>query len=308
MKRPEFLRPAYFVFGAVAAALAGWLVRADSWQAKLAMVLFAGVFFAYGAWSMREVWSVLVEIAQGIGDWWRRRRVPASHVHTGPLPELPPATQAKVRKAVAVMAAHGLFKPEVPDAALLFAGLARTEGRARPDDILFAMQGVAYYHPGAKPEAWMANLVQEEFHAEQFEDALQRQVEDIVRLSEGALQVEDLHISLNPRAGVDDSRDVQVQVHMAVNGQRVELDYPGHLKSLSTHVQHALAKRLASQGNGRRLAWLYMGESICLSVLKDGAVEALNRELRLGPRSACQWAWVDEQEPVDASVVDAPPP
>ncbi|OYU42454.1 MAG: hypothetical protein CFE44_23900 [Burkholderiales bacterium PBB4] len=154
----------------------------------------------------------------------------------------------------------------------------------------------------------MANLVQEEFHAEQFEDALQRQVEDIVRLSEGALRVEDLRISLSPRAEEDDSRDVQVQLQMTVNGERVALNYPGHLKSLSTHVQHALAKRLTSHGNGRRLAWLQMGESICMSVLKDGAVEALNRKFRLGPRSACQWAWVDEQEPVDAGAVDAPAP
>lgn len=306
MERPEFLRPAYLTAGAVAAALAGWLVPADSWGAKLVMVVFAWVFFAYGAWSLRDAWLVIGEVARDIGEW-RRRRVPAPSVHRGPMPELPTATQAEVRQAVAVMATHGLFKPEVPDAALLFAGLASNEGGAQPGDILLALQEVAYFHPGAKPEAWMANLVQEYFHAEQFEDALERQVEDIVRLSEGALQVKDLHISLSPRAGDDTSRDVQVQVQMTVNGERVELAYPGHLKSLSTHVQHALAKRLASHGNGRRLAWLSMGESIFLSVLQDGAVEALNQAFRLGPRSACQWSWVDEEEPVDAGMADASP-
>lgn len=140
-----------------------------------------------------------------------------------PSPELPPSTQVKVHKVVGVMSANGLFKPEAPDPALLFDGLADNELSARPDDILSAMEEVQHYHPDAKPEAWMANLVLEHVHAEQFEAALQHQVNDIVRLGEGALQMQDLRISLSPHAGTNPVHDVYVR--MTLNGESVELAY-----------------------------------------------------------------------------------
>jgi len=305
MQRPEWLRPPYLAVGALAAALAGWLVPATGPLAKGVMVVFTWGFCAYGAWSMRELWQVLAEFAQDIAG--RRRQGAAAHpARQGPAPELPAPVQELVRQRVALMARHGVFKPEAPDAALLFAALADNGGGAGPEDILAALDAASSHHPDARPESWTANLSWEHGHAEQEDEALKRQLADIVRLSDGALQVANLHIGLLPRAGHADSREVQVQIRMRVNGEQIELDYPGHLKYLSTHLQHALALRLARLGLGRRLAWLDTGESLALSVLPEGAVEALNQALHLGPHSSCRWAWVDEQAPVSAGDTAVP--
>lgn len=91
------------------------------------------------------------------------------------------------------------------------------------------------FHPGFSESG------RDGFHAEQLEDVLQRQLRDVVWLSVGMLQVSDLRIALSPRVGDDTMRDVQVQLQVTVNGERVDLACPGHLKTLGTHVQHVLA-------------------------------------------------------------------
>lgn len=307
MQWPEFIRRKYLLGGAIGAAVVCLVVPADSWAAKCFLAVFSWGFVAYGLWSMREGWGAVVETGQDIAGWWRDRQRARQRARepreAQPPPELPAEVQAQVRQVLAVMASHGLFKPQVPDAELLFPGLARNEGQARPDDILDALVEAQGGLPAGSGAPWTGNLVVEDSHGEQEEDALRRQVEDLVRLSEGALAVHDLHISVRSRP--DDERECDVQLRMRVLDETVELAYPGHIKYLSTHIQHALATRLRALGTGKRLAWLDMGERYALSVLADGAVPALNKALRLGPRSTCRWAWVDELEPESAG---EPPP
>lgn len=301
MEKPEFLRPPYLAAGAVVAAVLGVLVPAEGPVSKLVMVVFAWGFCAYGAWSLRELWQVLAESARDIAAW-RRRPATGRRVRKGPLPVLPPATQAQVREVVAVMAKHGLFKPEVPDPALLFAGLAENGGQARPDDILSAMEAVQSYHPESRSEAWTANLHLEYAHGEQDEE---EQLEAFVALTDGALTVQDVRIQHRPLPG--EPGRCQVRIRMKLQGQPVDLSYPGHQKYFSTHLPHALATHLAALGTGKRLACLTMGEQYAYSVLADGAVEALNQALHLGPDGPCVWVWADEQAPVGAGEEFSPP-
>lgn len=68
MERPDSFRLHYISAGAIAAAVAGWLIPADSWAAKVVMVVLAWGFFTYGAWSLREAWSALAQSVSDIGE------------------------------------------------------------------------------------------------------------------------------------------------------------------------------------------------------------------------------------------------
>lgn len=226
----------------------------------------------------------------------RPTRAQAPVHHKGPLPELSAHRQREVRRQVRVMAEHGLFAPEVPDPALLYAGVAERDEPVKPDIILDAIGEVDFYHPGTDATRWLGNLAMHDSKAEQDEEA---QIADIVRLAGGALDVRDVAvrhstIPQHPRA-------TQVDVTMTVNGEAVALSYTGHGKYLSTRIHHALAVRLRDGGSGKRLAALWVADQgVWLSVLADGAAEALNADLKLGTRSDLAWSWIDESAPFAA--------
>jgi len=258
--------------------------------AKLFFSAVLGGFAAFGAWSFAGIPALVIDIA----GWVRgagKAKPKATH-HSGPLPHLSPRRQGDVRRIVRVMAAHGLFVPEVPDPALLYAPVAGRDEPVKPDVLLDALGEVNFYHPGTDVNRWMGNLVLHASHGEQ-DEALQ--IADIARLAGDALDVRDVAV----RHG--EHRIAPVEVAMTVNGEAVTLGYMAEAKYLSTHIHHALAIRLRAGGSGKRLAALWVADQgVWLSVLADGAVEALNTELKLGPRANCAWSWVDEETPFAA--------
>ena len=258
--------------------------------AKLFFSVVLGGFAAFGAWSFAGIPALVMDLV----GWVRgtgKAKPKATH-HSGPVPQLSPRRQGDVRRIVRVMAAHGLFVPEVPDPALLFAPVAERDEPVKPDILLDALGEVDFYHPGTDADRWTGNLVMHASHGEQDEA---QQIAGIARLAGGALDVRDVTVR---RGG---KRIAPVEVAMTVNGEAVTLSYSAHAKYLSTHIHHALAVRLRAGGSGQRLAALWVADQgMWLSVLADGAVEALNADLKLGPRASCAWSWVDEEAPFAA--------
>lgn len=258
--------------------------------AKLFFSVVLGGFAAFGAWSFAGIPALVIDLV----GWARgasKAKPKATH-HSGPLPQLSPRRQGDVRRIVRVMAAHGLFVPDVPDPALLFSPIAERDEAVKPDILLDALGEAGYYHPGTDTGRWMGNLVMHASHGEQDEA---QQIADIARLAGDALDVREVAV----RRGA--GRIAPLEVAMTVNGEAVTLAYSGHAKYLSTHIHHALAVRLRAGGSGKRLAALWVADQgVWLSLLADGAVEALNTELKLGPRASCAWSWVDEEAPFAA--------
>lgn len=220
---------------------------------------------------------------------------PAPVHHKEPLPGLSPRKQGEVRRIVRTMAKHGLFGPDTPDPQLLYAGVAEQGFAVKPDSVIEALCEVDYYHPGTDPERWMANLLMHDSKGEQDEA---QQIADIARLADGLLDVREVAVRHGAMAGR--LRTTQVDVTMTIDGEAVALSWPGDVKYLSTHIHHMLATRLRAGPSGKRLAWLWTDQGAWISLLDDGAVEAMNSALKLGPRSRCAWSWMDEGEPMAA--------
>lgn len=262
---------------------------------KLFFSAALGFFAGYGVWGMAGLPALVADMAGLVrGKGTAKPEMPVQH--NGPLPELSPHKQAQVRRIVRAMAAHGLFAPEVPDPALLFAGVAEQDFPVQPDSILSALGEVDYYHPGTNPEHWMANLVMHDSHAEQDPEA---QIADIARLMGDALVVSDVAVKQAAISG--NPRRMQVDVAMTVNAAPVSLSYVGDVKYLSTPVHHALALAVRDGGSGKRLAWLWTDQGAWISLVDDAVVEALNAALKLTARSRCIWSWVDETPPFFAT-------
>jgi hypothetical protein len=256
--------------------------------AKAFFSVLMGGFITGGA-------AVFLSFFRDIAGLFRRREAPqpvAPPPRRAP-PELTPARQAAVRKTVAIMAEHGVFAPDTPDPALLYAGVADMDESVKPDTILTVLEEASYYHPDADPAAWMANLVMHDSKAEQDEAA---QIADLVRLAGGGLAVSDLRI----QHGTETGSRIPVTVAMTLNGEAVTLRYAGDVKYLSTHIHHALATRLDAADSGLRFAWLWTDQGAWISVLPGGAVEALNAAFKLTPQSRCCWEWVSDAAPMAA--------
>lgn len=263
--------------------------------ARLFFSLVLGGFAAYGVWSLAGIPALVADIVGSIRGMRARRVSPAPH-HTGPLPELSPRRQGDVRRIVRVMASHGLFAPDVPDPTLLFPAVAERDEPVKPDIVLDAIGETEYYYPGAATTRWLGNLVMHGSKAEQDEA---QQIADIARLASGALDVRDIAVRRSAMPG--QPRASRVDVTMTVNGDPVTLGYAGHTKYLSTHIHHALACKLRAGATGKRLAALWVpDQGVWLSVVADGTAEALNAELKLGPRADCAWSWLDEEAPFAA--------
>lgn len=256
--------------------------------ARIFFSILMGAFITGGA-------AVILSFVRDLAGLFRRREAPRtvpSSPHRPP-PELAPARKAAVRKVVAVMAEHGLFAPEVPDPALLYAGVADMDESVKPDTILSVLEEANYYNPDADPAAWMANLVMHDSKAEQDEA---EQIADLVRLANGGVAVDDLRIDHGPEV----ARCIPVTITMTVNGEPLSLAYAGDAKYLSTHLHHALATRLDAANTGHRFAWLWTDQGAWISALPGGAVEALNAAFKLTPQSRCCWEWVSDAAPMAA--------
>lgn len=262
--------------------------------AKIFFSAIMGGFAAFGLWGLSGIPSL-------IADLWRlatrSRAKPSPIAHRGPLPDLSPGRQADVRRAVRVMAEHGVFAPEIPDPALLYPGIAEMDESVKPDTILAALGEVDYYHTGADAGRYTANLVILDSRTEQTPDYLHDLIDAVVGLTGGALTVSDIAIDA---AWPPADGPIPVRIDMTVNGEPLSIAYQGDIKYGSTHIPHALAQRLDAAQYGRRLGWLWTDQGAWISALPDGAVEAMNAALKLIPRSRCRWEWVSDAVPFAA--------
>lgn len=296
--------PVYLIGGAILAVILLLIVPFGPGVGPLGKAFFALFLWLFASAGIASVASA-IELAADAARWVRglgKGPIAARPLHhVGPLPELSAAKQARVRRAVDMMAEAGVFAPETPDPMIFYAGIAESGAPVRPDAIFEALTEADYYHPGFDRASCMANLVLHETQVEQTATMLAAQIADLARLSNGALEIADVVIDLAKPVG----RTIDTRIDMMVNGTAVTLTYPGDVKYLSTMIHHDLAARFATLGTGQRFAWLWVDAGPWISCLTDGAVERLNEAFRLSAKSSCQWAWIDEEPGNGAGAVSA---
>lgn len=206
-----------------AAALAMFLLVRFPADTALGTKLFfsavIGGFAAFGAWSL----AGLADIVRALADWIRgrgRTAPPRGNHHVGPLPELSPARKSGVRRIVTALGAHGVFAPDVPDPALLYAGVADADDSVSIELVIAAACEVDYYHPGTDPARFLGNLVMLDTKAGQDPDYLRQQVADLARIAGPGFDVSDVVVdAIWPPAG----RTMPVRIAMRVNGAPLEI-------------------------------------------------------------------------------------
>lgn len=237
-----------------------------------------------------------------------------------PVPQLSGIGRQQVDRIVEILGRAGVFAPQSPDPRVLYEAAVDhlrnvdvEEGDETDDpgpvgvDIVLEATGEAdYYHPQFRLEHITANLVQHGTQVEQFGDYLREQIDDLVRLARGALQVT---VHTIDQVWTDGSREVPTTIRWTVNGVDGELRYLGSTKYLSTELHVALARALRGTGSPRRLAWLGTTSGQWITTLPDGSLGGLNAELGLDGQHINEWdrwRWVDEDEPYAAG--DEVPP
>ncbi len=225
---------------------------------------------------------------------------PASiHFSGGERPVLAPARKGAARRIVSHLAKEGVFAPHVPPPETLFEALADYGGKVTQSAVLMALGEANYWHPDFDPETCLANLVMHDSHVEQFDDFLQQQIDDLVRLADGALVVTDVIIDLTlPPYGSTQASSCAIQ--MIVNGTSMDLHYVPAAKYLSTHIHVALARALADTQSGKRFAWAWDDQGVWISCLADGAVKRLNAGPGFDASGYGGWDWVDLADPIAA--------
>lgn len=213
---------------------------------------------------------------------------------SGELPVLAPARKGVVKRIVTLLAAQGVFAPEVPEPDTLYAGLADWDGPITQSAVLMALVEANYWHPDIDPDRYIANLVLHDSHVEQFEDSLRAQIDDLVRLARGALDVTDVSITLALGSAP------HCTIRMTVNGSPLALDYVPASKYLSTHIHVALARALKAGSSGKRLAWLWDDQGPWMACLNDGAIDRLNAGPGADKGGYGGWEWIDMADPVAA--------
>lgn len=283
---------------------ASW--EASPWYAKFAAYITAFALLSVATALFGDIvltvaiWTLLIGLAFFVSwifvELFLNQRRPSLEVgmarHQGPLPELSPAKEVRVRQLVATMMKHKLFRPDTPDPALLYAGIADNETRVTPDAIFSAIGEVDYYHPGTDPDRWCENLVFHEFHVEQFRDVVAEQVADFARLTGDLLITE--RIKITQRGDPSDRCRLLIQVSYFDGHEHVMFEYAGDTKYLSTAVHLHFAGRVAALQAGKRLAWFWVDQGVYSSLVEEGAVESLNTECKIGSRSPLRWQWIDE--------------
>lgn len=221
------------------------------------------------------------------------------HFNGSDRPVLAPARKGAARRIVSHMASHGVFAPQAPPPDMLFEALADYDGKVTQGAVLMALAEANYWHPGFDPETCLANVVMHDNQVEQFDDFLQRQIDDLVRLAGGALVVQDVAIDLSlPPHG--SAQAPSCSIAMTINGAPTHLQYAPAAKYLSTHIHVAMARALAATGSGKRFAWLWVDQGLWISCLADGAAEQLNAGPGVDKGGYGGWEWVDLADPIAA--------
>ena len=229
--------------------------------------------------------------------WLAKLNAPIHH-QGGERPVLAPARKGLVRRVVKLMGDEGVFAPAVPDPAMLFEGVADWDGPVTQAAVLGALAEANYWHPSFDPEPCLANVVLHNSHSEQFDETLQAQIADLVRLAGGALDVRDVVIDLTLLDGRGPHPPCTIT--MTVNGKAVAMRYAPAAKYLSSHIHVALARALKAADCGKRLAWLWNDQGAWIACLSDGAVERLNAGPGFDKDGFDGWDWIDVGEPFAA--------
>lgn len=220
----------------------------------------------------------------------KSRRPTKTVLHKGPLPELSANKQAQVRRAIRAMTNAGIFAPQSPDPAKLYAGVADDPYPVGPDTVLFALMGANYYHPDFDPALYQDNLAFHDMQVETPADRIEEMIRDLERLSAGALTIADLTVTQDI---VDPAqRMVRTDVSMAINGTPVRFSEEHHFKYFPLKLHPLIAGHMPAE---RRFANLWIDQGAFVTALAPGAVEAINEKLKLTPNSRCQWDWIEPE-------------
>lgn len=219
-----------------------------------------------------------------------RRSAPSSKpVHRkGPLPELSAGKQAQLRRVVRAMADAGVFAPQTPDPAMLYAGAAEMGWSIQPDVVLFALMEADYYHPGFDSAPCLANIVLHDMQVETPAERIEAMIRDLERLSAGALAIADLAVTqdiVDPAA-----RTVRTTASMTINGELLHFAEEHPFKYFPLGLHPAIAAHLPPH---IRFATLWVDQGAFVTALAPGAVEAMNAKLRLTENSRCIWDWIE---------------
>ena len=256
-------------------------------------------------------WGVLVVGVAGLcavvglrRGWFPRHRAVARPVagptrepgaDLRPVPRLSGPGQERVAGIVAELHAAGVLVPDRPEPAYLHESVADQGEPVTVDAVLAALHEASCYHPGFRPESCTANLVCHGTQVEQAPGYLREQIDDLVRLADGALTVEVTDIQQQNAAG---SRQVPTRIRWTVNGAEQSLAYTGAGKYLSTVIHVALARAVVDAGADRRVASLWDDHGMWITALPGHGVERLNAALGLDGTSC--WEWLDAQAPLAA--------
>jgi hypothetical protein len=234
---------------------------------------------------------------------WRSADQEARQANAPAPPASPPASLSpdgmrEVARVVAVLAAAGVFAPQVPEPEQLSEAVADAGEPVTAEVVLMAVAEAGWHRPGFHSSEYVVNLAFHDSHVEQDVAGLRAQVEDVVRLCRGqaAAVVEVGH--------PDGAGRIPTRIQIAAGGDEWVLDYAGAAKELSTVLHVSLARMLRERGAGRRLAWLWSDQGVWLTGLPDGEVERLNAAL--GQAAGEGWAWVDKEPPTAAGDLEVP--
>ena len=209
---------------------------------------------------------------------------------------LSPSGRRELDRIVAVLGRAGIFRPHVPDPELLVAGAAE-HGEPVTLDAVFAALGEAdHWHPGFDVDDYTAGLAHHGSHTEQDPEHLRRQVADLAHLvgPEPAVTVHEVEL-----ADTGGAQPIRTRVLLTVGGRRLDLDYPGAGKYLSTMLHVGIARAVREAGAPVRLAWFWSDQGVWLTALPAADPDRV-RELndRLGTAALPDpWEWVDEAPP-----------
>lgn len=267
---------------------------------RILMIVFGWLFLSFGLWTMRDLIALGRDLSAPRpvrAATQESARVAEQAGFTAATPDIPPARQDDIRHVVAALASHGVFAPQVPDAALLFAGTPDFGGGATPEGIFGALSELHYYHPDVDDAAFFGNLVLHPSHAEQNADTIAEQIADFEQLTGGGLAITTTRIAWP----ADDALATQdVVVELMIAGEPVTLHWRSAAKYLSTTLHTAIALRYQALNRGDAIATYWTDRGVWLMRLRDGAAQALNSELKLDDTMHDLFGWLHNDTPMES--------
>ena len=267
--------------------LRDWLASGAAFLIGLALIMAGGM--GYAAWCFAEVFAGL----------WSLRNDSASEAALpvpAEIPVLSKSRAAKVRQIVAALATEGVFQPEVPRPAALYAPVAERDDLPDQEVVLTALFEADYYDRSFQPARYTANLAFHGSKGEQFEEVIAAQIADLARLCGAYLPIAEVRVVHELVDGT--GPQPACSIGFVAGAQQVALSYIPAAKYLSTVIHVAIAQALRATGSDRRLAWLWCDQGVWIAALAEGAVERLNAASGAVRHGFGGWDWIDLAQPV----------